>query len=384
MANSKEKSLQRNNTGTAGTMPLPLILAPLEQDASMNKKRSLSSYIPQPGSPTEGAPRGVAPAAVQSVPVPTEAMSATPSLLLGKQGKRVLRRNKSVSDGCDAPEVPPIVICGRDMHFDEKSHGNQLLLKLIRLNLIPYREADDEIRAVLVRKIVAQITWEWRGQFVKFNKENGAWLDMPVDDAVTLVREKFEKEVSKRQDEIDAAIIRLPLEKKIMDKEQLKAYKKFSLEQRSRFRQLCQLDIDDVMEAVALIDIPPWIGRSPIAALPIVAGMQVQNENERDTKRRKESRETSRLAPGSEDAHDTNHSSSFPLFVESNTWVDTLMMATQTSLEQLLTSSTTFNEDSPSPDPYSHLGALWGDDTGFSGSDGPFLPEIDDIDCSFS
>jgi hypothetical protein len=348
-------------------MSLPFILTPTE-DASANKKRST-----QPRTLTkESAAHGTVPETLLSTPAITEVTSTTSSL---SRPDKLLLQRKSVAEGCDAPESPPIVIYGRDINLDQKSHGNQTLLKLIRLNLIPYREAHYDVRAVLVRKIIQQIR-DWRGRFVTFNKDSNAWKDLPSNDAIALVRETFDEEVWnvdaardcrgryvkfsnkdrnawkdlpsndaialvrgtfdeevwKQREDIDAAVQRfLPEETAIqrflpngMDNDQIKTYLQFTPVQQAKFLKLCELRVYDVEDAVTLIEIPPWTHTavaSPIAAL---RPKTLQNGFEGEQKR-----------------------------TEACNWVDELMLATQDSEEPLLSRSTAFDNNTPLPDPTS-------------------------------
>jgi hypothetical protein len=352
------KSLSRNKkAGTAGKMSLPLILATAEL-VSANKKRSLSCRA-QPGTPTEeSAARDDLPVTVQSTPTLVEATSTTSSL--SRTGK-LLPQRKSVAEGCGAPEFPPIVVCGRDNNLDQKSQGNQTLLKLISLNLIPYREAHGDVRAVLVRKIIQQMR-DWRGRFVRFNKEGKAWEDLPSDDASVLVRGKFDEEALKRQAAIDATIQRfLPKKADGMDKDQLKAYKQFTPVQRVKFQKLCLLDIDDVGDAVTLIEIPPWTHTAVVSPTATLSPETLQKEHEGGH------------VPARQDAHEVSYtytsSGDEQIRAESCSWVDELMLATQDSEE-----SATFDENTPLLDPMSSRHYLWGEDAGLPESDSQQVP----------
>jgi hypothetical protein len=476
-------------------MSLPLILTPTE-DASANKKRSSFSCSTQSRTPTkESAVHGAAPGSLLSTPTITEATSTTSSL---SQAGKLLRLRKSVAEGCDAPESPPIVIYGRDIYLDQKSHGNQTLLKLIRLNVIPYREAHYDVRAVLVRKIIQQIR-RWRGRFVTFNKDRNAWKDLPSKAAIALVRGTFDEEMVKRRGVIDAGVQRfLPDETAIqrflpeeieglgMDNDQIEAYLQFTLVQQAKFLKLCQLRVYDVEDAVTLIEIPPWTHTavvSPIAALgpetlqnenegeqkrtetfswvdelmlatqdseelflsrsttfddntpmsdptsltesesqqalvqqakfrklcqlhvydvedavtlieippwthtavvsPIadLSSEILQNEGERESKRRKKSRKKAMHVPARQDAHGVSYESSGEkrIRTEQCSWVDTLMLATQDSEESLVSRSTTYDDNTPLPDPISARRHLLGEDTGLYESDSPQVP-VEELD----
>jgi hypothetical protein len=351
---------------TAGKMSLPSIPTPPE-DASANKKRSLSCGAQD--STKEGVPRGAAQGTLKSTPT-LEKVASTTSSLFRRGG--LLRHRKSVAEGCDIPESPPIVVHGRDTNLDKKNHGNKTLLKLILLNLIPYREGHYDVQAaVMVRKIVQQIR-DWRGRFVKFNKKAKRWEDLSSDDTIALVRGKFDEEALKRRAEIDSRVLTfLPNgAEKSMDKEQLEAYARLTPQQRIRFRKLCHLQNDEVEEAVTLIEIPPWTHRvdvSPIVAALISIPELLQNENKGSKKRRKKSRKKAGHVPAEEDTHQVLDKSSGEgrIRTVSCSWVDALMLATQDSVEL----STTFDDNNSLQDPISSSCFLWGEDPGLPESD---------------
>jgi hypothetical protein len=277
-------------------------------------------------------------------------------------------------------------------------------LKLIRLNLISYREAQNDVRAVLVRKIIQQMR-DWRGRFVKFNKDNNAWKDLPSKDAIDLVRGTFdeevlkrrgrfvkfnkdtnawkdlpsnyaisfvratfeEEEVLKRRGDIDAAVQSFPpeetaiqsflpeetaiqsflpkeIEGKGMDQDQIEAYFQFTPVQQAKFLKLCQLrayEVEDVLEAVNLIEIPPWTHTTVVSPIAAVSSETLQIENEGELKR-----------------------------PETCSWVDELMLATQDKEEAFLSRSMTFDDNTPLPDPISARRNLGADDAGLTESDG--------------
>jgi hypothetical protein len=283
-----------------------------------------------------------------------------PSALAPPDDATGRKQRKSVAEGCDAPRSPPIVIHGRDSDLDKKSHGNQTLLKLIRLNLIPHREADyDERASLLVKKIIQQIR-DWRGRFVQFNKERNAWKDVPSNEAIALVRGMFDEEVLKRRGKIDSTIqiypptqpaiqIYLPtqttiqrfLENKGMDKDQIEAYWKFTPMQRDKFRKLCQLHVSDVADAVNLIEIPPWLDTAAVSSMAALRPQTLQNETEGEM-----------------------------IGTEACSWVDALMVQTQGSEESLHSRSTTDDDNTPLPDPISpRQHNRGGEDVGFPESD---------------
>jgi hypothetical protein len=376
---SSKESLPRNKkTGvdTAGKMPLPPILTPPE-DASANKKRSLSCGAQ--GSAKEGASRGVAQGTLQSKPTLEKVASTTSTLF--RRGE-LLRHRKSVAEGCDVPEYPPIVVHGRDTNLDKKNHGNKTLLKLILLNLIPYREGHYDVKAVMVRKIVQQIR-DWRGRFVKFNKKAKAWEDLSSDDTISLVRGKFDEEALKRRADIDTNVLRfLPNgAERSMDKDKREAYVQLTPQQRTRFRKLCHLSNDDVEDAVTLIEIPPWthtVDVSPIVAALITIPEFSQNEHKGTKKRRKKSRKKAGHV-----THELldNASGEGRLRTEARSWVDALMLATQDSAEP----SMNIDNYTPLQDPISSPCYLWGEGTGLPESDGQQVPvPVSNIDFNRS
>jgi hypothetical protein len=339
-----------------------------------------------------------------------------PSALAPLEDATIRQQRKSVAEGCDAPKSPPIIIYGRDADLDKKSHGNQTLLKLIRRNLIPYREAHYDVQAsLLVKKIIQQIR-DWRGRFVRFNKDRNVWKDIPSNEVIALVRGMFDEEVLTRRGNIDSAIQIYPptqpaiqkrspaqnairrffpkdLTDKGMDKDQIEAYWHFTPVQRDKFRKLCQLSVCDVKDAVNLIEIPPWLDIaaavkranfrklcklhvydvedavtliemppwthaavvSPIAAL---SSETQQKENGGENKRRKKSRKTVGLVPARKDAKEAflcESSGEKRIRTESCSWVDAPMLATQDSEESLLLRLTTDDDNTPLPFPESYI-----------------------------
>jgi hypothetical protein len=322
----------------------------LPEDASANKKR-LSCSGERRTPIKECTARCAASGTLLSANDFAETTSTTSSL--SRSGKLIVRQRKSVAEGCDAPESPPIVIYGRDVALDKKSHGNQTLLKLILLNLIPCREAHYDVRAsLLVRKIIKQIR-DWRGRFVRFNKDRNAWKNLPSKEVIALVRRTFDEEVLKRRGSIDAAIqIFLPTETAIqrflpkeidgkgMDKDQIEAYYQFTPAQREKFRKLCQLRVYDVEDAVNLIEIPPWLDTAAVSPIAALSPENLQNEIEGEKKG-----------------------------TEACSWVEALMLATQSSEESLLSRSICDDDNNPLPDPISARRHLWAEDLGLPKSD---------------
>jgi hypothetical protein len=249
-------------------------------------------------------------------------------------------------------------------------------LKLILLNLIPYREGHYDVQAVMVRKIVQQIR-DWRGRFVKFNKKAKAWEDLTSNDTIALVRGKFDEEALKRRADTDTRVLRfLPVERD-MDKDQLEAYVQLTPLQRTRFRKLCHLDNDDVESAVTLIEIPPWthtVDVSPIVAVAALISIPEfsQNEDKGSKKRRKKSRKKAGHVPAEDETHELLHKSfrEGRIRTEACSWVDALMLATQDSAEP----SKNFDDNTPLQDPISSPCYHWGEDAALPESDGLQVP----------
>jgi hypothetical protein len=160
------------------------------------------------------------------------------------------------------PDIPP--------KFDINCQKDKVLLQLVGLNQQTFAAGVAADQEVLVRKMVQQIT-DWKGRFVEVTKDNKGtevWVDMCSREAIEFVRRTFTSHIgadNKASCEKEQSIRLVGQTEKVcsaeslpMAKEQHVAFQCFTPEEQDRYRKLCRLHADQVTEAAALIEIPPW------------------------------------------------------------------------------------------------------------------------------